>query len=252
MTTLYLQSTLLTSAGFTLHGFTTRAGGSSEGPFASLNFGFDLGDDDANVKENLKALSTALDPARPLARVCQVHGTRVADAAHARLASWEEKPSLEADAIVAQEDIVAAVQTADCAAVLLACPKTGLAAAVHAGWRGTAKGVIRKAVRRMTELGASAADLLVAIGPTIGYPCYEVGEEVAKVLPESADPVPGRPKKHLLDLPNAVEVSLIVEGIASCNIERVGGCTHCEPDQFFSYRRSSGRTGRMLGFISPK
>jgi polyphenol oxidase len=245
-----LKSSLLENAGFPVHGFTTRSGGVSDGPFQSLNLGFDVGDSDEHVRENLARLNRVVAPDLPLARAKQIHGIAVVDAEQARLSTWASRPAVEADAVVATDRSVVAVQTADCAPVLIACPKTRIVAAVHAGWRGTAKGVIRKCIRHMTDLGSAPRDLIAAIGPTIGYPCYEVGDEVAKVLPESADPIPKTPGKHRLDLVNAVEVSLIVEGISTDRMQRVGGCPHCDEETYFSYRKSGGKTGRIFGFIS--
>ena len=250
MTIDYLKSPMLEAEGFPLHGFTTRNGGVSQGSYHSLNLAFEIDDRDDHVAENLKRLKQAVDTDLPLARVKQVHGTDVVGVEDARLAQWHHPPKVEADGIVADKDGVVAVQTADCAPVLIACPNTRIVAAIHAGWRGAAKGILRKAVRRMVDLGCTASSLIVAIGPSIGYPCYEVGDEVAKALPESADPAPKAPGKHLLDLINAVEVSLIVEGVRSDRIERIGGCTHCLSDTLFSYRREGPNTGRMLAFIA--
>lgn len=250
MTIDLLKSSILESEGFTLHGFTTRKGGVSEGAYESLNFAFDIGDKDAHVVENLNRLKQKIEANLPLARVKQVHSAQITTAVDAQLDEWHHSPTKEADGIIAETNAVIAVQTADCAPVLIACPKTRIVAAIHAGWRGTAKGILRKAVRGMVERGCSASDMIVAIGPCIQYSCYEVGEEVAKALPESADPVPKRPGKYLLDLANAVEVSLIVEGVPSSRIERIGACTHCATDAFFSYRKEGPDTGRMLAFIA--
>jgi len=243
-----VRSPLLAEAGFH-HGFTTRAGGVSEGPYESLSLAHDVGDDAARVAANLEIARDAVGRGLPLARARQIHGCGVAMADEVLLSAWTAPPVVEADALISGRiPAVLAVQTADCAAVLLADPETRMVAAVHAGWRGTAGGVIRNTVKRMASMGAAPAGLLAAIGPCICQACYEVGEDVARRLPESADPVRGKPGMFTLDLANAVEVSLIAAGLTTSNIHQLRLCTACD-DRFFSHRASGGACGRNLGFI---
>lgn len=246
------RSELLARAGFG-HGFTKRSGGASEGAYASLNLAFGVGDDDGRVRRNLGRLRAALGADAPLLRVRQVHGNAVADAADLLRGGggdWLAPAETEADAIVAAGvDAFLAVQTADCAAVLLACPDTGAVAAVHAGWRGASNGVLRNAVRALRDRGADPGRLLAAIGPCIGPECYDVREDVARRFPESIEPVKGKAGAFLLDLGNAVEVSLLGAGLTSRNVDRIRACTGCAPDALFSHRGSGGTCGRNLGFI---
>lgn len=248
------KSNLLERFGFALHGFTKRSGGVSLGDYSSLNLAWNTGDDPDCVRENLARLKAALETDAPLSRVEQVHGSIVVDAANLALdpeRSWFSPPPVEADGIVCSKgSAVLAVQTADCAAVLLADPKTRAVSAVHVGWRGAANGVLRHAVRAMTALGADRRNIVAAIGPCICAKCYEVGEEVAGCFPESSDPIRGKPGKFRLDLGLAAEVSLIGAGIDGRNIDRLEACTNCLKDELFSHRRSKGRCGRSLGFIS--
>ena len=246
------RSELLDRAGFA-HGFTKRTGGASQGPFASLNLAHDVGDDPENVRRNLESLRAALGIDLPLLRVNQAHGNAAIDAARLvelGLGDWLAAPAVEADAIVsAGVDAVLAVQTADCAAVLLADPETRAAAAVHVGWRGAANGVLRNAARALRDHGAEPSRLLAAIGPCIGAECYEVQADVARRFPESIDVVDGRPDAFLLDLGNAIEVSLIGAGLSTRNIDRIKVCSRCAEDELFSHRGSGGTCGRGLGFI---
>jgi hypothetical protein len=157
---------------------------------------------------------------------------------------------VEADAVFSfGSAAVLAVQTADCAAVLLADPESRAVAAVHAGWRGAASGVIRSAVRALRDHGSEPRRLLAAIGPCIGPECYEVGADVARRFPESTDPVKGEPGKFFLDLGAAVEVSLLAAGLTSSNIDRVRACTRCAAEELYSHRGSGGTCGRGLGLI---
>jgi YfiH family protein len=251
-----IRSRLLTDAGFAAHGFTTRAGGVSQGPYASLNLAHDVGDDPSAVFENLARLRRAIDVDAPLLRVRQVHGARAASCAallETGADGWTAAPTVEADAVVcAGRAAVLAVQVADCAPVLVVDPRSGAAAVIHAGWRGTARGVVRTAVRQLIGGGAAARSLLVAIGPCICPSCYEVGQEVARRLPESADPIRGRPGKFALDLAHAVAVSLIAEGLTDANIDRCGACSRCD-ERLFSHRGTGGdRCGRTLGFVATR
>ncbi len=241
---------LLADAGFPVHGFTKRDGGVSEGPFASLNLAYDVGDEDERVRANRGRLRHELGTGAPLATVIQVHGNKVVNADAVATEDWTARPTQEADGMVSTGAEVLAVQTADCAPLLLADPESRAVAALHVGWRSAAKGVVRNAIRAMGALGAEAGRTVAVIGPCISGTCYEVEEEVARALPESADPIRKNPGKYLFDLPNAVEVSLIVAGVPSDRIEIIRACTHCLTDELFSYRRDGQVTGRMWGYIS--
>lgn len=249
------KSRLLEAAGFPLHGFTQRGGGVSEGELSSLNLSWDREPSAERVVENLRRVRTAIGARDPLARVRQVHGSDVIDAADLLAGGydgWKQMPEREADAIVvAGTKALAGILTADCAAVLLADPSTRSVAAVHAGWRGAAKGVIKRAVRAISDRGATPSRLVAAIGPAICGRCYEVGEEVERRFPESSEEIANSPGKYLLDLPNAVEVSLIGAGLTTANIERIDVCTACHPELLFSHRASGGKCGHQLGFVSP-
>jgi len=248
------QSKLLTDAGFPDHGFTGRRDGAGSGPFASANLAYGVGDDPNVVARNLAALRNQLAHGKPLLRMVQVHGIEVveADSTAAPLdPAWTAEPTFEADGVIVPDGLAtAAVQTADCAPVLLADPASRIVAAIHAGWRGAAKGILRVAVRQLAARGAEPGRLLAAIGPCICGGCYQVGPEVGRHFPESVDPDPEAPGKLLLDLGLAVEVSLIGAGLTSVNIERIGACNSCLPEQLFSHRGSGGNCGRGLAFIT--
>ncbi len=249
-----LTSRRLLEAGFSHHGFTTRHGGVSQGPYFSLNLGFDVGDDDDAVRRNHELLRSHLGTDLPLARLHQVHLGAIAAASEvlgaANRDGWTGPGTAQADGIVsADPGVLLAVQAADCVPVLLADPKTRAVAAVHAGWRSTSKRVVQNAVRKLEHLGASSKTIVAAVGPRICPTCYEVGEEVARHFPESADPLRRSPGKFLLDLAAAVEVSLIAAGLSSPNIDVLDATTCCD-DRFYSYRKSGGTCGRFFGFIS--
>jgi YfiH family protein len=230
------------------HGFTTRRGGHSRGPFESLNLGGAVGDEPAALDANWAELASATGLA--FARVRQVHGDRVHRARAPGGGGTEE-----GDAVVsAQRGLAACVSVADCVPVLIADPKSGAVAAVHAGWRGTLARVARAAVRALErDHGARPGDLLAAVGPSIGPCCYEVSVDLAhrfrlELGPGAGNPRPGQPR---VDLWLASEAILKAAGLARRRIDVLGRCTSCEPDLFFSHRRDIGRTGRQVGFIAP-
>lgn len=229
------------------HGFTTRRGGASSPPFASLNLGGAVGDEAAAVEANWRTLGQATG--LQFARVRQVHGDRVL------VARAPSPPVEEADAVLStRPGLAAAVAVADCVPLLIGDPRSGAVAAVHAGWRGTLARVAARAVDALgREVGANPGDLLVAIGPAIGPCCYDVSPDLAQVFRSDlgarvAEPRAGASR---VDLWLANELVLRQAGVGRERIEVLGRCTSCEPEAFFSHRRERGKTGRQVGFIAP-
>jgi YfiH family protein len=229
------------------HGFTTRDGGSSRGPFRSLNVSTSVGDDPERVKENWERLRKATGLV--FARVRQVHGCRVVEA------EAGTAPGEEADAVIsAIPGVAASVAVADCVPILIADPRSGAAAAVHAGWRGTLDRIAAQGVRAlMVRHGARPSDLVAVIGPSIGPCCFEVSRELAVRFRDQLGAATGNPRNlgSRADLWLANEQTLKGAGLTRRRIEVLGRCTSCEDDVFFSHRRDAGRTGRHLAFIAP-
>ncbi|MBI5103689.1 MAG: polyphenol oxidase family protein [Solirubrobacterales bacterium] len=212
--------------------FTGRAGGVSEGPYASLNLGFLTDDDRAKVDENRRRVAERARAA--LAQGRQVHGTAVA-----RVGEVPGGLLGEADgAATALEGVAPIVLTADCLPVALA--GGGAVAMLHAGWKGLADGVLEEGVRALRELGGDG-DAEAVIGPGAGACCYQVGAEVAERFPHWA--MVGTN----LDLKAVAATRLREAGVA--RVHDVGRCTMCEPEVFFSHRRSGGVTGRQAGLV---
>ena len=250
------QVPLLTSAvipGTFRHGFTSRAGGVSAPPFDSLNLGLKWGDARESVLENRRRLLRATGAgALYLAR--QVHGARIVQVRAGD--DPQEIARQEADGVCSNvPGIAVGVYVADCVPALLADPRTGAFAAVHAGWRGTVAGVLAAAVQALAgAYGSAPADLRVALGPAIGPCCFEVGPEVAAVF-ESALPGAGtviaRPgRKPHVDLRLTQRLQLAAAGVPAEAVETIDACTMCDPaGRFYSYRRDADRTGQHAGFI---
>jgi len=220
---------------------TTRTGGVSTGPWASMNLGAHCGDDPEHVRRNRTRLERLL-PARPL-WLRQVHGTVVAQ--H----DGGARALPEADAAAAfTAGRVCAVLTADCLPVFL-CDRAGSRVAVaHAGWRGLAGGVLEAAV---AALGGAPGDLLAWLGPAIGPDAYEVGHDVVSAFEEQPGPdlmaaFTPHGDRWLLDLYAAARLKLAHAGVRS--VHGGGLCTYTDPQRFFSFRRD-GVTGRMASLI---
>jgi YfiH family protein len=214
--------------------FTTRRGGVSEGPFASLNLGRRTGDEGARVEENRERLGKIAGPGwGRFARAIQVHGTRVR---RVNDVPGADDPWEEADGhATALRDVPALVFVADCLPIALAA-RNGVAI-VHAGWRGLADGIVAEGLAALDADGPIRA----AIGPGIGPCCYEVGDEVRERFP--AEAAHGRN----LDLKLAARRALEAAGVQE--IHDAGLCTACDAERFFSHRRDQGTTGRQAGVV---
>ncbi|MBU8900469.1 peptidoglycan editing factor PgeF [Corallococcus sp. H22C18031201] len=235
------------------HGFSTREGGVSEGPYASLNLGFAVGDARERVEENHRRLAQAAGAALgALGRVSQVHGDRVLEA-RGRPDDGGLRPVLgEADALWTEEEGGwVAVGTADCVPVLLVDPDGRRVAAVHSGWRGTDADISARVVEVLVARGARPDRLLAAVGPCIQRCCYEVSPELAERFTRRFGPdvvTPHATHPHL-DLPFAVRRTLLTAGLLSAHVDVLQACTACDAARFFSHRRDAGRTGRHLNFV---
>lgn len=237
-------------------GFTTRNGGVSRPPYNSLNLG--MGTDDArhNVEANRAALTRAFDlTPNLLLTVKQVHGTDIliVDADNPDLTHFQ---NVESDAIVTnQPGIMVGVLVADCYPVLVYDPEQGVAAAIHAGWRGAAAGLIARTITAMTShFGCRPEVLKAAIGPGIGQHKYIVDRPVRDAFRDGSgywEAISSEASlgQWLLDIGKSCRLQLEAAGVLAANIEVVEECTCCHRELFFSYRRDQGVTGRQLGFL---
>jgi YfiH family protein len=251
----FLQSPVLLGAGFR-HGFFTRRGGASTGPYATLNFSAAVGDSPASVETNLTRAAAALGVARErLYYLTQVHGAAVIEVTGDEVASTVAVR--EGDALVARgADVACGVRVADCVPVLLGDAATGAVAAVHAGWRGVVADVVGAAVAALRRETEGAAGLVAAIGPHISEAAFEVGEEVAQqldaVAPEAAAVQRVAGQKPRVALRALVRAQLLRAGLRASDIDDVAGCTFTEPERFFSFRRDGPRSGRHLAAIATR
>jgi YfiH family protein len=184
----------------------------------------------------------------------QVHGVAVATAE--QCAAQDSRP--EADAVVSEQiGVRIGVVTADCLPILLAGDRGRAVAAVHAGWRGLAGGVIGACLTALRERLGKSESITAVIGPHIGKCCYEVDEPVlaafeerfSKALPRALRQT--RPGHARLDLGLLAREALRAGGVETDRIGFLkGACTGCDADRFFSYRREGPETGRLVHFIA--
>jgi YfiH family protein len=246
-----LRARTLEAAGIASAVFTTRQGGTSAGPWRSLNLSYAVRDAPAAVGRNrrLAAAAVGVDP-RCIVEAQQVHGARVAIAGPQD--AGRTLPGVDA-LLTDSPGVWLAVHTADCVALLVVDPARPAVAAVHAGWRGIASGVVPAALAGLAEAYDTVTSrCLVALGPSIGPCCYEVDRLVANAMggaswwPIASEP--GGRGKWYLDLRAAIRSQLIAVGVDPGRIEATPGCTRCQPDLYFSYRRER-ETGRMAACV---
>ena len=185
--------------------------------------------------ERWEAIVARLGAPLPVALPRQVHGIRVAEAAVG------DRP--EADALVVrQPGLLVGIVTADCVPVLLVDRDARTAAAVHAGWRGMAAGVLEAALAALSSTRVEAV-----IGPAIGACCYEVGGEVRAAFEARTGTLTAAAwtTAHV-DLRTAARLLLEAGGAAS--VRTLGPCTRCDA-RYHSFRRDAARTGRQLSFV---
>lgn len=221
---------------------TTRIGGVSVGPFASMNPATHVGDEVAAVTRNQQLMRQALELPEVPRWMRQVHGSTVVEA-------QEIDAELAADGVVTTaSNVVCAVQTADCLPLFL-CDQAGQRIGLmHVGWRGLAAGIVEAGLH---ALAVEAKEILAWLGPAIGPRAFEVGQDVYNALvtdnTSAAAFRPVSPGKWHADLYALVDQRLRQEGVTACFSDRQL-CTYSQPELFFSYRRD-GRCGRMASLI---
>ena len=249
----------ITAAGFP-HGFSTRVGGVSPAPWDSLNLGGSCGDAPDRVSEIFRRFCATIgaDPDR-LVKNQQVHGDTIRTVTGADCMTFPGEPgTVEADGLMTREPgVCLAAFSADCIPVLLCDPVQRVAAAVHAGWRGTALGIAAKGAARMAEaFGSRPEHILAAIGPGISTCCFETHQDVpdglragmGRAAEPYIHPIPETEKYHV-DLKGANRAWLLQAGLIPEHIAVCSACTACEGDRFWSHRRLGKSRGSMAALI---
>lgn len=245
-------------------GFTTRLAGVSEAPYGSLNLALHVGDDTELVLENRRRLAAATGvDLQQMVFADQVHGARIeiVDSRDGgRGVFCRESAVASTDGLVtASRGTMLLVMIADCVPVLLLAPSIPAVAVVHAGWRGTAAGIVASAVALMAEAyDLCRSEIRAIIGPAIGPCCYEVSAEVADRVRFAAHATGRRhptraganaiSQRTRLDLQAENREQLLQSGIPGDSIAVVRVCTACHTELFYSHRAEGGVTGRFAAF----
>lgn len=240
--------------------FTTKRGGVSIGPFATLNVGMHVEDDEDAVYKNRTIVAETLG--LPIERwVCahQVHGVHIEKVtkAHAGKGVRTYDTALpHTDGLYTNErQLTLALCFADCVPLYFFSPSKKLIGLAHAGWKGTVHNIAGQMVKRWSEEGVDASDMYVVIGPAIGRCCYIVDDRVIefvqKALVNSSQSLYNETSKgqYALDLKEMNKQLLQQAGVPVDHIAVSSYCTSCERSLFFSHRRDGGKTGRMMALI---
>jgi YfiH family protein len=225
------------------HAFFTRAGGVSEGVYASLNAGVGSEDVPVNVAENRARMAAAMGvPSQRFLTCYQIHSPQAVVA----IEPWEADARPRADAIVtAVPGLAIGVSTADCGPVLFADGDAGVIGAAHAGWRGALAGVTDTTIATMERLGATRGRIVAAVGPMIRQANYETGPDLRDrfIAADAANARFFRPAAReahfMFDLAGYVVARLAAAGVGT--IEDVDACTYADAERFYSYRRMTHR-----------
>jgi YfiH family protein len=235
-----------------LHGFMGRRGGKSVGRYAGLNTSYRVGDDPKVVSQNVcdMKLAVGIHDGR-IVTMRQVHGDNIVEITDKKL-----KEAGECDGMItAESGVYLGILTADCVPLLMVAPKQKLAAAVHAGWRGTLAGIAAKAVQLFqTQYNVGASEIEVALGPSIDVCCYEVKDDVAGPLMQkwgklTTPSIAVKDGKTFINLSRLNRDILRAAGVPGKQLFQVGPCTSCAADDFFSYRRERSETGRQISVV---
>jgi YfiH family protein len=217
-----------------------------------LNVSYRVGDDPKIVSENVCDVKQAVGiHDGKIVTMRQMHGDNIIDVKDKTI-----KEAGDADGMLtAEAGVYLGALTADCVPLLFVAPKYRIAAAVHAGWRGTLAGIAAKMVGvSKGQRGVEPGEIEVALGPAIGACCYEIKNDVTEPLIDKWDKlaeacIETRGAKSFVDLRRLNQSILERAGVPSKQIYLVGPCTACAADDFFSYRRARSETGRQISFV---
>ena len=239
-----------------VHCFSTRFGGVSEGVLSSLNLGTHRSDRPENVWENYRILGAAVGftPEQTVFTKQEHTDTILRVGSSDCGTGLLREQSVVCDGIITDDPGVAlCCFGADCTPILLYDPVRKAAGAVHSGWRGTAMGIAAKAVAAMVrEFGCNPTDLRAAIGPCIGLCCFEVGAEVPQAMRAAlgADAEPflePHGEKYHVDLKGLNQLWLEQSGLSVIDV--CPDCTRCQPERFWSHRAAGNARGSQTGMI---
>ena len=226
-------------------GFSTKIGIRRKAPYF-FNLSYSVGDSKEIVDTNRREFFSQLGLVEKMVSYQkQVHGSEIKEVDLSGNCG-------ESDALITtRKNLGLAISSADCPAIFIYDPEKGVIAAVHSGWRGTEKKILKKTVQKLIDdFKSNPSELLCYIGPSISVRNYEVGEEVATVFDNKF--VKTEKKKYYLDLAGANHQMLIDSGVKSSNVQVSALCSFEYKDLLHSYRRDGLKSGRALGIIAMK
>ena len=248
-----------TTAGGIAHGFASRLGGVSTGPCAQLNLGCTRQDDPAAVRENYARFCAAIGADQhSLVTTHQVHQDTVRVASRRDILPDLMDPTpYNADGLITNEPgLCLTIYYADCIPVLLYDPQKRAIGAVHSGWRGTALGIVPKAVAQLTsQYNSDPGQVLAAIGPGIGPCCFETHQDVPAAMTTQWGPgvepycTPLPNGKFSVDLKGILHWQLQQAGLIQDHIAVLPLCTGCHPELYWSHRKLGDQRGNQAAMI---
>lgn len=236
----YMKFPLMSEYTALEHRVFTRNGGTSEGPFKSLNVSYTVGDLSENVEHNLQIIKKSI-AAGNLLYMNQVHGNEVISLSRENNHELCEAP--DADSIITDiPSLAIMIKQADCQGVILFDPVNSVVSAVHSGWKGSVKNIIGTTVKKMEKVfKCDPENIVAAIGPSLG-PCCSEFKTHKEIFPSSF--MAYMTENNYFDFWAISEMQLVKAGLLKKNIEISGICTKCRTDFFFSYR-GEHKTGRF-------
>jgi YfiH family protein len=234
-----------------VHGVFTRRGGESQAQLGGLNLSFSVGDRAGRVTGNRERVRDLLR-LPSVTSLRQVHGTETVIISNGKVSDTTGTPETQTGDILLTDKpgIGLMIKQGDCQAVMLYDPRHKALANMHCGWRGNVRGVITKGIKQMrAAYGTDPADLLAAVGPSLG-PCCAEFIHYREELPKEAWKYQVQP--FYFDLWQWSRDQLLAAGVKAGNIEIAGICTACHTDEFYSYRKEkvTGRFGSVIGLLA--
>ncbi|WP_050616715.1 peptidoglycan editing factor PgeF [Bacillus testis] len=242
-------------------GFTTKNGGISEGAFSSLNTGYHVGDEKEDVVKNRTIVGNKIGmPLGHWVGCEQTHGKEIIKVTKemAGRGAYDYETALKnTDGLYTDEEgILLTLCFADCVPIYYFAPKQRYIGIVHAGWKGTVKGIAGEMAQRWINEGVEPSDIFVAIGPSICEKCYIVDDKVIGEVNKRLEGKDKKPYNLIKEGQYSLNLQLlnkqIMESAGLKNIAVTELCTSCGREDFFSYRRDAGKTGRLMSFIGWK
>lgn len=232
---------------FANHAFSTRLGGVSSGPFATLNLSRKSKDNPDNIEENLKRICNAANfPRESLYFLNQNHTSNVKV-----VKSNDHDSNIYDGSITNVKGITLVTSHADCAPIFFLDPVTKSIGLAHAGWRGTVSNIAGKMVSKMqAEYGSSPKDIICAIGPCIHNCCFEIQDDIISYFTKiDKNLVEFKNNKIYANIPECNKINLLNSGISDSNIIISDLCTKCNHDLFFSHRKQGKDRGGLMGLL---